>query len=150
MAVRDEPHRADWLSGASLMIRRSVFETIGLLDESYFLYFEEVDFCLRAGRVGLQCWHVPDSRVVHLVSASTGIYGTEIKSKRRPAYWFRSRRHYFLKNWGRAGAMIADLNWIVGAASWRLRVIVQKKPDVDPPHLFRDFLSHSVWTKGFR
>ena len=43
------------MAGASLMVRREVFEAIGLLDEGYFMYFEEVDFCLKAvsGRLAL-------------------------------------------------------------------------------------------------
>lgn len=45
-----EPRRVDWVAGASLIVRRRVFETAGLLDEAYFMYFEEVDFCLRARR----------------------------------------------------------------------------------------------------
>jgi GT2 family glycosyltransferase len=54
--LRDVPHPADWVAGASLMVRRAVFEAIGLLDSSYFLYFEEVDFaakhCGPAGPAG--------------------------------------------------------------------------------------------------
>ena len=53
---RNAPHKTHWVSGASMMIRREVFEDIGLMDEEFFLYFEETDFCLRrrrpAGRVG--------------------------------------------------------------------------------------------------
>ena len=50
--AQDHPQPADWVAGASLMIRREVFETIGLMDEGYFLYYEEVDFCRRAHRAG--------------------------------------------------------------------------------------------------
>ena len=42
------PHQTDWVCGASMIVRRKVFDAIGLLDENYFLYFEETDFCLRA------------------------------------------------------------------------------------------------------
>src|SRR5581483_2647948 len=42
----------DWIAGASFMIRPEVFDAIGLMDEAYFMYFEEVDFCLRARRAG--------------------------------------------------------------------------------------------------
>ena len=52
----------DWVAGASMIVRRAVFERIGLLDEGYFMYFEEVDFCLRARRAGWPCWYVPASR----------------------------------------------------------------------------------------
>ena len=47
-----EPVRTDWVAGASMIVRREVFEAIGLLDDGYFMYFEEVDFCLRAARAG--------------------------------------------------------------------------------------------------
>jgi GT2 family glycosyltransferase len=150
MPAREEPHRADWLAGAAMLIRRSVFESIGLLDEVYFLYFEEVDFCLRARRAGLDCWYVPRSRIVHLVGAATGVSGTPAAPKRRPAYWFQSRRHYFLKNWGRGGILLADLNWLAGMAVWRLRAFLQRRSIPDPPHFLRDFLSHSVFCRGFR
>lgn len=68
----DESARFDWLSGASLMIRSSVFETTGLLDENYFLYYEEIDLCRRAAKQGWQCWYVPESRIVHLVGKAPG------------------------------------------------------------------------------
>ena len=41
-----------------MIVRREVFKQIGLLDEGYFMYFEEVDFCLRAHRSGWPCWYV--------------------------------------------------------------------------------------------
>ncbi len=90
--VRDDIHRTDWLVGASLLVRRQVFEQIGLLDPGYFLYFEELDFCLKAMRRGWECWYVPSSRVVHLVGQATGMKSGKTLRKRRPAYWFASRR----------------------------------------------------------
>lgn len=138
---RDEVHRCDWVSGASLMVRREVFSKIGLLDEGYFLYFEEVDFCRRAAAAGWQCWHVPTSRVVHLVSASTGLDGGGPK-KRTPAYWFASRRRYWAKHFRRRDAVLADVLWAAGRASWRLRRPLQRKPDPDAPHLLADFIRH--------
>ena len=44
--VQNQAHFTDWLSGASFLVRRNVFEQVGLLDEGFFLYFEEVEFCL--------------------------------------------------------------------------------------------------------
>jgi N-acetylglucosaminyl-diphospho-decaprenol L-rhamnosyltransferase len=59
-------HSCDWVSGASMMVRRQVLAEIGWMDEDFFLYFEEVDYCRRAQQAGWECWYVPDSRVVHL------------------------------------------------------------------------------------
>lgn len=141
--------RVEWVSGACMIIRRPVLESIGLLDEGYFLYFEEVDFARRAAQAGWQCWVEPRSRVVHFQAQATGVDGPRSKDKPRPAYWFESRRRYFLKHHGGVYAMMADALWAIAYFSWRVRRILQRKPDPDPPKLLRDFIRHSVFLKGF-
>jgi N-acetylglucosaminyl-diphospho-decaprenol L-rhamnosyltransferase len=145
-AVRDEAHATDWVAGASMIVRREVFENIGLMDDRYFLYFEEVDFCLRARRAGWTCWYVPASRVVHLVGQASGVTDVKRPPKRRPQYWFASRSRYFRRNHGRAYKMLADLSWIFGFSLWRLRRRVQLRPDTDPPNLLTDFLRFNFLT----
>ena len=115
---RTVAHRCDWVSGASMIIRRRVIEDIGLMDENYFLYFEEVDFCRRAHSAGWECWYVPDSRVMHLEGASTGI---SVAAKRRAKYWYDSRRRFFIKHYGIAGLVVADAFWAIGRLSFLLR-----------------------------
>lgn len=132
-------HRTDWLAGASVLVRRQVFEEIGLLDVGYFLYFEELDFCLRAARAGWECWYVPASRVVHLVGQASGMKSGSTGRKRMPTYWFDSRRRYFEKSHGWFYARLVDLAWMGGHLLWRLRRVLQHKPDDDPPYLLRDF-----------
>lgn len=146
--VRETVHETNWVAGASMIIRREVIEQIGLLDENYFMYYEEVDFCLRAYRAGWQCWYVPDSRVVHLVGQSSGVTDTKRPPKRLPTYWFDSRRRYFLKNYGWLYAMIADAVWISSFSLWRGRRALQRKPDNDPPQYLSDFVTNSVFLKG--
>lgn len=116
--LRTEAHPCDWVSGASMIIRRQVIENIGLMDENYFLYFEEVDFCRRARQAGWECWYVPDSRVMHLEGSSTGISNT---STRRAKYWYNSRRRFFVKHYGIAGLIATDLLWAAGRCSYLLR-----------------------------
>jgi len=146
--VLDQPHETGWVAGASMIIRREVFDDVGLMDEGYFMYYEEVDFCLRANRAGWPCWYVPDSRVVHLVGQASGVTDTRAVPKRRPAYWFESRRRYFVKNHGLVYALIADTVWALGFATYRVRQALQRKPDTDPPKLLYDFIRHSVLLKG--
>jgi len=141
--VPDHACAVDWVAGASMIIRREVFADIGVLDEQYFMYFEEVDFCLRASRAGWTCKYVPESRVVHLVGQSSGVTTKTDRPKRRPAYWFESRRRYFVKNHGRFYAAIADVAWTMGFTIWRFRRAIQRKPDRDPPKLLRDFILNS-------
>ena len=61
----------DYVFGAAMFIRRSVFEEIGLFDERFFLYLEDLDFCLRAENAGYALLFVPKARVWHFGSAST-------------------------------------------------------------------------------
>ncbi len=134
----------DWVCGASLMVRTSLFDEIGHLDEGYFLYHEEVDFCLRAARAGWQCWYVPDSRVIHIAGQSTGVTVRDQRPGRRPTYWFDSRRRYFSKNYGSSYTVTADLCWMAGhlmGVVWRT---IRRKPNLDPPYLFRDFVWHAL------
>jgi N-acetylglucosaminyl-diphospho-decaprenol L-rhamnosyltransferase len=115
--LRNEAHQCDWVSGSSMIIRRKVIEDIGLMDEDFFLYFEEVDFFQRAAKAGWQTWYVPESVVMHIEGASTGIKSTS----RRPAYWYNSRRRYFVKHYGISGLIIADLLLSIGRLSFWLR-----------------------------
>ncbi|KAM3114183.1 glycosyltransferase family 2 protein [Phormidesmis sp. 146-33] len=138
--------QTDWLSGASMMVRREVFETGGLLDEQYFMYFEELDFCRQTQRSGWSCWYVPQSRVIHLVGQSSGMNTNTIK--RLPQYWFDSRRYYFLKNHGWWYAAIADAVWLVAFVLRKFRQFLQGKPEQTPPRLLQDFWTNSVFFKG--
>jgi len=144
----DQPHAADWVAGASMIIRREVLQAVGPLDERYFMYYEEVDFCRRARRAGWPCWYVPDSRVVHLVGQSSGVTDRRRPPQRRPAYWFESRRRYFVKNHGLPAAVAADLLWTAGHLLDRLRCALQRRPRQDPPRLLHDFLHHSTLRRG--
>jgi hypothetical protein len=138
--IPDAPCETHWLSGAALLVRREVFEKIGQMDEQYFMYFEETDFCLRARQAGFRCWYVPQSRVVHLVGATSGVTVRHERPKRRPQYWFESRQRYFVKNHGRAYALAADVAFILSQALWELRVRIERRPNPDPPRLLRDFV----------
>jgi N-acetylglucosaminyl-diphospho-decaprenol L-rhamnosyltransferase len=139
---------ADWVSGACLIVRREVFEMIGLLDEGYFMYYEEVDFCLRARRAGWPCWYLPGARVVHLVGQSASRGASPTRRPRQPDYWFHSRRRYFLAHLGPFRTLLADLAWSLGFLSFRVRQVIQCKPDADPPGLLRDFIRHNFLTAG--
>ena len=146
--IADDPHETNWVAGASMIVRREVFEAIGLLDENYFMYFEEVDFCLRAHRAGWPCWYVPQSHVVHFVGQSSGVTDSKRPPKRMPTYWFDSRRRYFLKNHGWLFTALADAAWLSGFTLWRWRRVLQRKPDTDYPNFWSDFLVNSVFVRG--
>lgn len=140
----DQPASVDWVSGASLMVKREVFEAIGLMDDNYFLYYEETDFCLQAQRAGWECWYVPESRVFHVAGASTGLVDRPPEPRRLPRYWFESRRRFFVKNRSRAYAMATDAVWIAAYLLRRARYVLQGKRDAyQPPQLLGDFVRNS-------
>lgn len=139
-----QTNEPDWLSGASLFIKRAVFEQIGLLDEDYFLYFEEVDFCIRAKRAGMRCLQVPQSRVIHLEGQSTGMTRTGAVENRVPSYWFESRRRFFVKNYGKLRYALANVSWLSGHVCYRVRCWFQVKPARMPKRFLRDFLRHAL------
>lgn len=150
IAILEEPSSVDWVSGAFMMIRRGVVDDIGLMDEGYFLYFEETDFIFRARRAGWTCWHVPYSRIVHLVGQSSGVTSSDESSRRRPRYWFESRRRYFLLNHGRLYAITADAAALAGLALAQARRILERAPNRRPPHFVSDLIKYGALLNGRR
>ena len=67
-----------------------------------------------------------------------------------PAYVWASRRHYFRKNHSRAYELAVNLSHFTGLTLWRIRRRIQRKPDPDPPRIWRDTLRHAVWPFGGR
>ena len=61
----DRPQAVDWLVGAALMIRRAAWQQVGPLDEGFFMYFEELDWCRRCRAAGWQIHYLPDACIVH-------------------------------------------------------------------------------------
>ena len=135
--------QVDWVSGASLFIRRAVFDAVGLLDEAYFMYFEEVDFCLRASRAGWPCWYVPSSRITHLAGQSSGVANPQAPRKRVPKYWFEARRRFFLTNQGLARTVLADLGWASAHVLYRIRMALLRRPVSEPKWIFWDFVRYN-------
>jgi GT2 family glycosyltransferase/serine acetyltransferase len=147
---RPEAHATDWVVGAAMLVRREVFDRIGLLDERFFLYFDEADFCLQARRAGFECWYVPQSRIVHLIGQSTGLRWETRAQRRLPAYWFESRRHFFQKNFGWWYAAAADAGLVAASLLRRLRALLQASVEGDAPHYLRDVVTHGLWPRRSR
>jgi len=139
----DRPEQADWLSGASIMVRRDMLESIGGFDETYFLYFEETDLCMRAKAAGWEVWYVPDSRVMHIRGQSTGVTALDSKPQRLPRYWFESRRRYYAKNHGLAYAAAADLAFLAGNGIGNVKRRLRGLPRT--PNLLGDLIRQSVF-----
>jgi len=130
----------DWVSGASLILRRTMLDEIGWFDERYFLYFEETDLCFRARGRGYETWYVHEATVRHEGCLSTGMND---RNRRFPPYWFSSRQRFFRKSYGKGTLITANALFAFGYALFRVRRRIQRKPDVDPPHFLSDFLRYN-------
>ncbi len=149
LPIPEQPCRVPWVSGASLMIRSELLETLGLLDEGYFTYFDDIDLCRSAREHDAATWYVPASRVVHLVGQTTRI-DSDTREKRRPKYWFQARRRYFLKHHGPVYAALVDAAFITGYAMFQVHHRLLGRPNPNPPRMLRDAIDQSVFRCGFK
>jgi N-acetylglucosaminyl-diphospho-decaprenol L-rhamnosyltransferase len=115
-----------WASFACILLRGAMVETIGLMDEGYFLYFEDVEYCLRARRAGWHIRHVPEARMVHFRGGSGPVKKLAAKRRRLPEYYYASRTRLFRQAHGRVGPLAANLAWLLGRGIARLRVLAGK------------------------
>lgn len=92
--VTRQPHAVDWVSGACMLVRRRDAEAVGLLDERFFMYAEDVDFCAAIRAQGRTVWFIPAAEVVHLRgrSASSRRRATEA-AYRRSQLAFYAKHH---------------------------------------------------------
>jgi N-acetylglucosaminyl-diphospho-decaprenol L-rhamnosyltransferase len=68
---RSRPVAVDWVSGACMLVRREAYEAAGRFDAGYFMYFEEMDFCLRLAKAGWRVVYDPGAEVTHILGGST-------------------------------------------------------------------------------
>lgn len=88
----DEPaSEVDYLPGCAMLIKKEVIDEIGYLDEGYFMYFDETDFCARMIRAGYDLLYVPEAVIWHVVAGS-------ITESRKMQYMTRNRIRFALKN----------------------------------------------------
>ena len=145
IAAFTEPCYADWLTGASFMVRSTTFEALSGFDPQYFLYFEEVDLFLRAKRAGYKALFCPTSVVFHESGASTGMNtkrAHEIKA--RPKYWYESRRYFYWKRYGRLYFFAVDVAFFLGQLILRSKAKLRGNPLGEPPGLLKSTFIHSA------
>jgi N-acetylglucosaminyl-diphospho-decaprenol L-rhamnosyltransferase len=100
----DAPHAVDWVMGAALVLRRDALDEVGLFDDEFFLYSEEVDLQFRLRQAGWDVHYFPSATVVHHESQ----FSADIPERRINEMW-RSRHRYWRKHHSGAGARVAAL-----------------------------------------
>ena len=145
LSVSNEISYPEWTSFACVLIRRKVFEDVGLLDEDFFMYFEDVDFCKRAREAGWNIIHNPEAHVVHLRGGSSPVKSQTAKKKRLPRYFYESRTRYYFKHFGRFGLFAANIFWHLGwlVAMARKLACRDYKPNVCEKQ------GRDIWTNFF-
>lgn len=94
--LRSSPSRAmrvDWVSGACFLISKKVINSIGLLDDNFFMYLEEMEYCYRARKAGFDIWFFPSAEVYHLVR------GSSPQGKEKVILWtFKNFKYFYQKH----------------------------------------------------
>jgi GT2 family glycosyltransferase len=95
------PLEVDSVIGACMIVRREAIEPVGLLDEDYFLFLEETDWCFRIKRAGWKIYHVPQAEIYHFQGK-----GVAMEKEKARVEYCRSLYHFFKKNRG-------NLQWFI-------------------------------------
>ena len=96
------------------MVRRSLFEQLGGLDESFFMYFEDADLCRRLRQQGYRVRHLAEAAIVHLIGRSSGRDRDGLQ-----LVWEFSRIRYVEKHFSPVKRWLMK-GWIAGGVGWRL------------------------------
>jgi GT2 family glycosyltransferase len=135
-----EPHEVQWISGCAILVRRGVIDAVGAIDERFFIYWEETEWCLRAGLAGWRLYHVPEAKIWHK--------GVQRDYRPKPSVTYYSTRNRFLmlathraplRAWTTAWVQILRT-----LASWSIRPKWRHKRDHRDAmwHGVTDFLRH--------
>ncbi len=108
----ETPFTVDFIEGSSLLARTGILEEVGLLETSYFLYWEDVDLCIRGRRAGYTSAAVPKSRIWHKVAASS-------RSVTHAYYWTRNRFR-FMRRFSRPHQYLLFIAYALGYRFWAI------------------------------
>jgi len=112
--VSEQAAYYDWTSFACVLVKAEVFKDVGLMDDGYFMYFEDVAFAHKAKQAGWKVLNIPDAHVVHLRGGSSPVKSQAKQRKRLPRYFYESRTRYFYQVYGRLGLLMANVFWTLG------------------------------------
>jgi GT2 family glycosyltransferase len=109
LVVQDGPFEVDWVDGACLLIRREVIAQVGALDEQYFLYAEELDWCFRVRKAGWDVYALPGVSIVHH-QGQTSAQMSDFSL----AHLIETRLRFYRKNYGLLAAFATSLVYVAG------------------------------------
>lgn len=108
------PEQIQWASFACILLRGEMMRAVGPMDEGYFLYFEDVEYCLRVRRAGWGIRQVRDAKAVHFRGGSGPVKSLSKERARLPRYYYSSRTRFLYQAYGLLGLIAANLLWYLG------------------------------------
>jgi GT2 family glycosyltransferase len=140
-----DPDAIEWASFACILLRGDMVRALGPMDEGYFLYFEDAEYCLRARRAGWRIAWVPGARAVHHRGGSGPVKSLQKARRRMPPYYYASRTRFLYQAHGRAGLWAANAAWAAGRALAQTRRLLGRRPNPIAEAEGRD-----IWTNASR
>lgn len=144
------PGAIGWASFACILLRGAMVTRIGPMDEGYFLYFEDAEYCLRARRAGWGVAYVDAARAVHFRGGSGPVKSLAQERRRLPAYFYASRSRFLYQAHGRAGLVAANLAWHAGRALAQLRRLTGRRVPPSNAAEARDIWTNALTPTGDR
>jgi hypothetical protein len=102
----------DSLCGAAMIVRREVIQKVGLMDESYFMYGDDIDWCYRIKQAGWKVYYLPEAEIIHY----GGRGGSRRKSYRNIFEFHRAMAVFYGKHYAKRSLFL--VNWTVFAGIW--------------------------------
>jgi GT2 family glycosyltransferase len=127
----EKTHEVDAVSGAFLMIRRRTIEDIGLLDEQFFMYGEELDWCLRAKQAGWSVVYYPEAEIIHYKGESTKYNCRKAAFEFYRAMYLFHRKHFAGKCSHLTNLLIYTGIVLKALGSWRRFLVREKATPTD-------------------
>lgn len=141
LGTRPDPDDVEWASFACILLRAEMIDAIGPMDEGYFLYFEDAEYCLRARRAGWRIALAPDAIAVHFRGGSGPVKSLQSGRKRLPRYYYSSRTRFLFQMHGRMGLVAANILWHLGRGIATLRRLAGQNV---PPAMEAE--ARDIWT----
>lgn len=145
LPVDPADEQVEWASFACILLNGRMVDQIGPMDEGYFLYFEDAEYCLRARRAGWRIRREPAAVAVHFRGGSGPVKSLAAARKRAPEYFYRSRSRFLTQAHGHAGLIAANLLWHAGRGLAQVRRLLGK-----PVHGAADREARDLWTGAAR
>ncbi|WP_223650409.1 glycosyltransferase [Hymenobacter psoromatis] len=125
---KEEAHEVDVLSGAFMLLRRAALEGVGLLDEDYFMYGEDIDLSYRLTRGGWQNWYFPGVRILHYKGESTKRTSVNYVFVFYRAMVIFARKHFATSQAGLFSVLINAAIWLRAGAAVAQRLAIAAAP----------------------